>query len=236
MLQKKFHKFSLTALALSAAIAYAPSGNAALTNGSFESPDASSGDVGGCATGWGCFNANFISSNNFKPGGSFVNPNAHDGTQVLKQYGVDAGHTQSIAAAAGDTVNASVYAMSWAGDPFNNLALLQIAYFDASDGFLGANEIFADSIGSQAYLLTPQDGGDLWDWTLMELSGVAPTNTARAQLMLLHILTDGTPAGGSIFWDDASLEVSAVPVPAAVWLFGSGLLGLVGVARRKSRV
>lgn len=28
--------------------------------------------------------------------------------------------------------------------------------------------------------------------------------------------------------------VSAVPVPAAVWLFGSGLLGLVGVARRKN--
>ncbi len=27
--------------------------------------------------------------------------------------------------------------------------------------------------------------------------------------------------------------VSAVPVPAAVWLFGSGLLGLVGIARRK---
>lgn len=27
----------------------------------------------------------------------------------------------------------------------------------------------------------------------------------------------------------------AVPVPAAVWLFGSGLLGLVGVARRKAK-
>jgi len=26
---------------------------------------------------------------------------------------------------------------------------------------------------------------------------------------------------------------SAVPVPAAVWLFGSGLLGLVSVARRR---
>ena len=26
---------------------------------------------------------------------------------------------------------------------------------------------------------------------------------------------------------------AAVPVPAAVWLFGSGLLGLVGIARRK---
>lgn len=28
--------------------------------------------------------------------------------------------------------------------------------------------------------------------------------------------------------------VSAVPIPAAAWLFGSGLIGMVGVARRKS--
>jgi hypothetical protein len=26
---------------------------------------------------------------------------------------------------------------------------------------------------------------------------------------------------------------SSIPIPASVWLFGSGLLGLVGVARRK---
>ena len=32
----------------------------------------------------------------------------------------------------------------------------------------------------------------------------------------------------------AAVDLTAVPVPAAVWLFGSGLLGLVGVARRKS--
>ena len=30
-----------------------------------------------------------------------------------------------------------------------------------------------------------------------------------------------------------NFELTAVPVPAAVWLFGSGLLGLVAVARRK---
>lgn len=35
---------------------------------------------------------------------------------------------------------------------------------------------------------------------------------------------------------DPYRTVSAVPVPAAVWLFGSGLLGLIGVARRKSAV
>jgi hypothetical protein len=31
-----------------------------------------------------------------------------------------------------------------------------------------------------------------------------------------------------------SMSIAAVPVPAAVWLFGSGLIGLVGVARRKA--
>jgi len=40
------------------------------------------------------------------------------------------------------------------------------------------------------------------------------------------LTTDGTLTYGTA-------PVSAVPVPAAVWLFGSGLLGLVGVARRK---
>jgi len=30
-----------------------------------------------------------------------------------------------------------------------------------------------------------------------------------------------------------AIELAAVPVPAAAWLFGSGLLGLVGLARRK---
>lgn len=34
-------------------------------------------------------------------------------------------------------------------------------------------------------------------------------------------------------WPVRSGDVAAVPVPAAVWLFGSGLLGLAGVARRR---
>ena len=31
-----------------------------------------------------------------------------------------------------------------------------------------------------------------------------------------------------------TFDTSAVPVPAAVWLFGSGLIGLIGIARRKT--
>lgn len=33
----------------------------------------------------------------------------------------------------------------------------------------------------------------------------------------------------------AAAVPASVPVPAAAWLFGSGLLGLIGVARRKAR-
>lgn len=35
-------------------------------------------------------------------------------------------------------------------------------------------------------------------------------------------------------WAVRSGDVSTAPVPAAVWLFGSGLIGLIGVAGRKS--
>ena len=38
--------------------------------------------------------------------------------------------------------------------------------------------------------------------------------------------------GSAVFSMD-NLSVSTVPIPAAVWLFGSGLIGLVGFARRK---
>ena len=38
---------------------------------------------------------------------------------------------------------------------------------------------------------------------------------------------------GAFVGFNANFDFTAVPVPAAVWLFGSGLLGLVGVARRR---
>lgn len=43
--------------------------------------------------------------------------------------------------------------------------------------------------------------------------------------------TLGTASSSNVRFDN--LNVSSVPVPAAVWLFSSGLLGLTAVARRK---
>lgn len=36
-----------------------------------------------------------------------------------------------------------------------------------------------------------------------------------------------------LYSDDTDISPSVVPIPAAIWLFGSGMIGLVGVARRK---
>ena len=38
---------------------------------------------------------------------------------------------------------------------------------------------------------------------------------------------------GRYAWAVQSGDIGAVPIPAATWLFGSGLIGLIGVARRK---
>ena len=47
-------------------------------------------------------------------------------------------------------------------------------------------------------------------------------------------MVSGPFPGFNAAFDGVATPVSAVPVPAAVWLFGSGLVGLAGVARRKA--
>lgn len=42
-----------------------------------------------------------------------------------------------------------------------------------------------------------------------------------------------TTVGHSLFADEFALTLAAIPIPPAVWLFGSGLIGLIGLARRK---
>jgi len=67
-------------------------------------------------------------------------------------------------------------------------------------------------------------------------NGVANTFRLYAE----HTITNDEPAIASYNLTTIQWEVvgtygtSAVPLPAAVWLFGSGLLGLTGIARRKA--
>ena len=60
-----------------------------------------------------------------------------------------------------------------------------------------------------------------------DYTAVVPSGGFSGTQYDLHL--EGTFAGDIT----TIIQPSAIPVPAAVWLFGSGLLGLVGVARRK---
>ena len=93
---------------------------------------------------------------------------------------------------------------------------------------LGANSGWTTAVFSVA-------AGDL-----TAVSGNSRTTGFDAALTLesvseLRIINSEDPS-----WNGPSLaatlgidNITAVPVPAAFWLFGSGLLGLIGIARRK---
>lgn len=238
MLHNNYRKTTLATLAMAAAIAYAPSGSAALVNGTFEDGDATGGDFGG-ANGWTTFETVFTNATD----GPNFGPVSHDagGTQSLKMYGPfvpggAAGAFQSESATPGNTYDLDAWVMNWAGDPFGNLGILQLNFLDSGGNALaGGVQVSFDPFGTaDVDLSVVQDGADVSDWTQLSLSAVAPAGTVEVQAFLLHIQTgDPCCSGGSLFWDDVSLTETVVPVPAAVWLFGSGLLGLVGFARRR---
>ena len=173
-----------------------------LTNESFETPDASGGDVAGAGTPWNSFNSNYTSSNLFGPPVFFVIPDAHSGTQVLKQFDVDAGSFQDLAASPGETWTASAWAQSWAGDANNNTGLLQIFFRDATTNLCdpgGFNPC------SQAVFDTSQP---IDTWVQLITSAVAPAGTTTVRIQLILVPDANTPAGGALFWDDASLSIT----------------------------
>ena len=68
---------------------------------------------------------------------------------------------------------------------------------------------------------------DTWDLTLVSCpASICGVNRD-------YVNADFLNDGGNIASLSNVRAFSVVPVPAAVWLFGSGLIGLIGVARRK---
>jgi len=90
------------------------------------------------------------------------------------------------------------------------------ALVDTTIGFWGVDRVCCSGI------YAPNSFEALGDNMLMTLWGANFTGDD---------FSDGY--NGSTVGMDLVLEMSPVPVPAAVWLFGSGLLGLVGIARRR---
>lgn len=74
-------------------------------------------------------------------------------------------------------------------------------------------------------------------WSATDTGGSEVTSVFDFNLALGSQGTVSTQSNSYIFaWavHDGDVGTAVVPIPAAVWLFGSGLIGLVGMARRKS--
>lgn len=99
--------------------------------------------------------------------------------------------------------------------------VLGTEYIISIDRQGGLSNVLIDGVG-----LSLTSGAISGAWTTF-----TGTFTATSASSLLSI-NNGAPGNPIVFVDNVSV-VSAVPVPAAAWLFGSGLIGLIGLSRRK---
>jgi len=148
------------------------------------------------------------------------------------------GHLVQIEGNEGDTIFAAIISLSSStalptGSPFNTSELMASTTF--SIPFLSDDVLTPLSV-----TLAPGDyalifGSDLFG---ANGTGAMPNNNSDISGSASYFWWNGSN------WSNTSFNVgdlrfvvtgTVVPIPAAVWLFGSGLLGLVGIARRRRK-
>ena len=123
----------------------------------------------------------------------------------------------------------------------------------ANDAFYGMDDVdnlameFGPNGELQLFIVEDENPSDIWVATDADGDGIAEIVDLFASLGVLGSEATGfivDPRGGYLVniqhpssGNDALWSITqatAVPVPAAAWLFASGLVGLIGLARRKS--
>lgn len=171
----------------------------------------------------------------FFDGSSFVTPNSSSGSgsgTALLDVGVE-GH------------DARGFGDAYAGvsDPLNQLSFIQIDG-EASAGlrfsvvtphtYTLTGNLFANEFGSvnlffDSTTLSETDGA-------FSLSGTLEAGNYALLFEAISALSSPGNATASFDFELQLQDVSAVPLPAAFWLFASGLIGLVGIVTRKRRI
>ncbi|MEL7473817.1 MAG: PEP-CTERM sorting domain-containing protein [Planctomycetota bacterium] len=227
-------KTASAALAVLAGVAGFASAQNLLGNGSFETPDASGGDVPGAPAPWLGFN---------DPNTQFTTQaEAFDGVQSLKTFGPfdfiggGTGMVQQVPAIAGETYTGEIQALQQSGDALQggNFGVFKLEFLDASGQFVaGLGQPAGTPLaGFNVFESNAFDASSPLDaWTQLGVGGVAPAGTATVQAVIVQVqLGDGAGGftGGAIFWDAATVTV---PAPASAALLGLG--GLAAARRRR---
>jgi hypothetical protein len=256
MFQKNFNKPGLTAIAMISAMAFAPASNAALGYStdfeSFVTGDVEDFKIGNIVNGGAWWGGIYGAPGDYNNGYSAI-VNEGGVPQGDKQLSVfsDYNPWSPFTAGPGTEVQAFVYRDAGFIDA-SDVGTTMTFSFDAKLGNLAAPsqaEAFIkvlDAVGGTydewVNLTFDSDANLTTDWSGGSVSFLVDASLI-GQLVQIGFNNTGTVDGAGVWpptgvvYDNLCLGANcgapAVPVPAAVWLFGSGLLGLVGVARRR---
>jgi hypothetical protein len=166
-------------------------------------------------------------------------------TATIETGGTLAGNgnvTGSVQSNGGALVTgASIGSISIGGDLFLNGGVLEFEANSLSDKdelFVGGDAVFSDGF-IDIYLGFTPDPEDILEFLVVQgtidiLDGFGGIRGIAAAGSDVPLGTQFTVALGEVIYQGT--VSSAVPIPPSVWLFGSGLLGLIGIARRKKAV
>lgn len=260
MSRTNYYKSSLTALAMSVAVVYAPGSSALM---------AYSQDFEGMTPNQG-YPPNDLSVDGWQIYGIVYDADPYTGlANIVGQYGPfdaangddgNGGSIQGVATGQGGPAQGNVVLSKYSD--YNNpdqagsyvaastyqeqtittsdIGLWRFSY-DAKIG-----NLVADS-SAFAYILTQDfvNGDETFvsrdstnlpiDWGTYSVDLMITAAMIGDNLTFGFVATSTNYNGSGVFYDNLNFDRVVVPVPAAVWLFGSGLLGLVGVARRRKQ-
>jgi hypothetical protein len=108
------------------------------------------------------------------------------------------------------------------------------------NGGLAFAEFFSEVNGGGTSAAEILGGGPLTvtpNWSTYNFSVIAGPDVSGGVTLQLGAVCDASAdCSSDVYFDNVVVDVAPVPIPAAAWLFGSGLLGLIGTARRKKAV
>ena len=107
-------------------------------------------------------------------------------------------------------------------------------------GGVAAFNDLGSGVGYGSYIASAADNGTFIE-IILNSAAISALNAANGDIALGGALTTLGSIGEehlfSFSQDNPSVELvvstSTIPIPAALWLFGSGLVGLIGIARKK---